>query len=446
LTRKKTERINMRLTKINLATCVALSCSAAGVHLVAQAQSNSTYKPPTAQAYIDLATHASDMPGMGAAGAFAGGGGLSSLFGGRGGSSGGGNVFGNTRTGFSPGKYMDVSVFTRNNASLTDATQNIPGGFNLGDALKLAAPTEKYDPPTREDEPLEPRYERPKGRMMLYWGCGDTIRAGQPKILDAANASLADMQKFFGTMRTSTTRGARLATGHPVWPQKNDDRKIPDSASTIGEHKFVGSGIPDSFKVSLGNTQDFLGQFSINQDGSADSTTKLSWSNLNQARGYFLSAFGSNSGNSSGSNGSGNDMIIWTSSEVAELGFGLVDYQTNAAVDGWIRDRVVLPTNATQCSIPKGIFNGGAMLRGIAYGSESSFIYPPRPADPQALAQWQPEWSAKVRVKSTFMSMLGGMQGAMRGARNDVQREEKREERKDSKPNPVDLLKGIFGR
>ena len=413
---------------------IALTCIATGaltaVSPLAVAQT------PTAHVYLDLATHASDIPGMGAAGAFASGGiggGLANIFGG--GRSGGGNVFGGTRAGFSPGKYMDVSVFTRANSGLTAATQALPAGFGLGDTLNLITPMSKLDPVTRDEDPIEPIYERPKGKMKLYWGCGDSIRSGQPRVLDLANASVADMQRFFGTARTSTTRGARLANGHPSWPHKDDDRRVPEGASMVGEHKFVGSGISDSFKLNLGTGQDFLGQFSISQAGGGDSASRLSWSPMNNARGYFISAM-----QGGGSADGGAEMVLWSSSDVAELGFGLIEYQTNSAIDGWIRERVVLNSSATQCSIPKGVFNGVAMVRAIAFGNESSFIYPPRPTDSRALAAWQPEWSAKVRVKSTFMSMLGGMAGATRGQANE------REEKKEKAPDPVDLLRGLFRR
>jgi hypothetical protein len=427
--------------RVVCATAHVITCAIAGVVCTGAAHAQTTAKPPTAQAFIDLATHASDIPGMGAMSGFASGGiggGLSGLFGGK---SGGGNVFGNTRMAASPGKFMDVSVMTRNNASLNSATQNIPGAVNLGPTLALAVAAEKLDPVIREDETIEPAFEPPKGRIMLYWGCGDTIRPGQPRVLDAANASIADIQKFFGTMRISTTRGARMANGNPAWPNKQDDRKVPDAASVAGEHKFVGTGIPESFKVNLGNGQDFLDNFSISQTA-ADGATKLSWPAMNNARGYFVSAMGTGSSSKGGNNV---DMVIWNSSEVAELGFGLVDYQTNTAIDKWIRERAVLPASTTQCTVPKGIFaEGGAMVRGIAYGNEAYFSYPPRPTDPKALAAWQPEWSAKVRVKSTFMSMLGGMgDGTRNTARGDANAAQKKEEKA---PTPVDLLKGIFGR
>jgi hypothetical protein len=48
-----------------------------------------------------------------------------------------------------------------------------------------------------------------------------------------------------------------------------------------------------------------------------------------------------------------------------------------------------------------------AMLRMIAYGEEANFAYPPRPKDPKA--PWNPEWAAKVRVKSTaFQPIMEG--------------------------------------
>jgi len=303
----------------------------------------------------------------------------------------------------------------------------------------------------REDEPIEPNFEPPKGRIMLYWGCGDAIRAGQPRILDTSTASSADKQKFFAAMRTSTTRGARMASGNPAWPNKQDDRKVPDTASVTGEHKFIGSGIPESFKVNLSDGQDFLAGFNVSQSG-ADGATKLSWPSVRHARGYFVSAvsIGGNGGGGSGGGGSGKggnsvDTVIWNSSEVAELGFGLLDYQTNTAIDKWLRERAVLPASTTQCTVPRGIFSeGGAMLRGIAYGNEAYFSYPPRPSDAKALAAWQPEWSAKMRVKSTFMSMLGGMGETMRNAeRDDANAAPKQDEKA---PNPLNLLKGIFGR
>ena len=56
------------------------------------------------------------------------------------------------------------------------------------------------------------------------------------------------------------------------------------------------------------------------------------------------------------------------------------------------------------------------MLRMIAYGSELNLAYPPRPDD--ALVAWEPEWAAKIRVKSVLSAMLG-MEEVMQPAASD---------------------------
>jgi hypothetical protein len=400
-------------------------------------------KPPIALAYIDVATSSSDLPGgnmLGAAAQGAQSGGFFGALGGLargavGGATGGGNTFGNTRAmGFGSGKYVDVSVHTSRNRSLTDAVQAIPAVMNLGDSLKLVAPIPDKPVPTVVDErPIEPTYEKPKGKISIYWGCGDKIRPGQPRTFDVAKASAADFGKFF-VSRGSTTTGARSQPGHPAWPNKQDDRRVPDNASLIGQHTFTGDGIPDSFKVSLGPPQDLMLPIELNQT-KTDGGVNLEWRSIPHARGFFISAMGAKSDGSDSA-----EMIIWTSSEVPDVGFALLDYQSNANIDKWINEKVILPASANRCAVPAGIFGdqGAGMLRMIAYGSESYFAYPPRPADPKIA--WEPEWQTKTRVKSTFTSMLGGFGDA---GEREQQMQPAREERK---ANPVELLKGLFGR
>ncbi len=399
-------------------------------------------KPPIALAYIDVATSGSDMPGgnlLGAAsqGAQSGGGFFGALGGMVRGASGGGNTFGNTRAmGFGAGKYVDVSVHTSKNRSLTEATQAIPVVMNLGESLKLVAPVPDKPVPTVVDEkPIEPTYEKPKGKISIYWGCDEKIRPGQPRTLDVAKASIEDYGKFF-VSRGSTTTGARSQPGHPAWPNKQDDRRVPDNASLVGQHTFKGEGIPDSFTVALGAPQDLMPPIDLRQT-KKDSGVNLQWQSIAHARGYFIGAMG---GKSDG--GDSAEMIIWTSSELPDVGFGLLDYQSNANIDKWIKEKVVLPASATTCAVPAGIFGeqGGGMLRMIAYGSESYFAFPPRPTDPKIA--WEPDWQTKTRVKSTFMSMLGGFGDA--GERESPS--QKAAPREEKKPNPVELLKGLFGR
>jgi hypothetical protein len=273
--------------------------------------------------------------------------------------------------------------------------------------------------------------------MLLYWGCGSTIRQGQPRVVDMATASAGDYAKFF-VARSATQRGAHSAAGRPVWPSSADGRMVPATASLVGEHAFSGKGIPDGFRFKLPPAQDLMPPLALEQ-AVKDGVTDLSWNAIATARAYFVSAMGSNGKE---------DMVMWTSSELADTGFGLMDYQTNAAVDRWLKEKVLLEPTTTSCSVPKGIFGEhGGMLRVIAYGDELNLVHPPRPKDPKA--KWEPVWAVKLRVKAVTSGMLG-MSGAAQ-ERGDRQRGQGKAadgeaQGQPAMPQPMELLKGIFGR
>lgn len=399
---------------------------------------------PEAQAWIDIATFSGmgmpmgGMAGMGASPMSA----LGGMFGGKG--SGGANSFGNTRT-MTAGRWVDVTVRTRANPHLDEAQQAVPQGF-LSPALELKTPKNAPPAPARDDEDLKREDpERPKGRMLLYWGCGSAIRSGQPKVLDMATAGPGDFARFF-VGRSATQRGAHGAAGRPVWPNPEDSRMVPATASLVGEHAFSGKGIPDGFRFQIPAAQDLMPPLSLEQ-ADKEGATDLSWNAISTARAYFISAMGSNGKE---------DMVIWTSSELADTGFGLIDYQTNVAVDRWLKEKVLLTPKTTSCTVPKGIFGEhGGMLRLIAYGDELNLAHPPRPRDPKA--KWEPAWAVKLRVKAVASGFLGmstqGMPGRSgtandagdaRGDRAKARNEETQAAPK--MPQPLEVLKGIFGR
>jgi hypothetical protein len=388
-------------------------------------------KPPVSQAWIDLATFSGPgMPGAGANPMAA----LGGLFGG----GGGGNRFGMTQGMPGSGRYVDVTLYTRLNPQLQEATQAVPAGF-LSPALTLQSPKEtRGTPPDPGDErPVDTDVERPKGRLMLYWGCGAAVRAGQPRVIDFAKLNPADLAKVFQARR-ATQRGTHLAAGRPVWPSPADARSVPAQASLVGEHAFSGQGVPEGFKFRVGPQQDLMPAIALKQTDQGGATL-LEWQPLPTARAYFIAAMGGRE-----TPGDGGDMIVWTSSEVPETGFGLIDYQTNPAVDRWLTEKVLLPPQASRCELPKGVFAGaGGMLRLIAYGSELNLAYPPRPADPRQ--PWEPQWAVKLRLKSVAMGMLG-MPGAapMPDAGQPTQPAD--EPKPDDKPGLKDVLKGLFGR
>ncbi len=423
------------------AAALLLTGAAAAQAVKAPAQ---VVKPPLSQAWIDVATFTGmGMPGMGSGGmspmAMMG-----SLFGG---GSGAKNTFGMTQSG-SAGRWVDVTLYTSRNPTLAEATQAVPAATQLVSSLKLVAPkVEKGTaaPTPGDDSVVEHEYERPKGKMYLYWGCGTAVRAGQPRVLDMASARPEEFQKFF-VSRRATQRGAHSAPGRPQWPNAVDARMVPGNASLVGEHAFSGQGVPEGFKFAIPAAQDLMPAIELKQTESGGAT-QLEWGALPTARAYFIAAMGAKGGSEA-------EMVFWTSSEVPENGMGLVEYQTNPTVDRWLKEKVLLEPNVTRCAVPKGIFgeDGGAMLRMIAYGSELHLAHPPRPADPKIA--WEPDWAVKLRIKSVTSAMLGmDMGGMQRGsgaqpsdAADPSAAAEKKKKEEPKKLDPVNLLRGIFGR
>lgn len=336
-----------------------------------------------------------------------------------------GNMFGGSKMGVMPGKWLDLSLYTRQKPAGTLGTHAIPPRQNMGPSLPLE-PVAKPKPGGTAQDTNPTDHEKPKGRLLLYWGCSATVRPGQPRILDMATAAPQDWARFF-VGRYAPERGATSRPGHAIWPNEKDNQRVPKNASLQGEHTVSGEGVPPSLKFALGERQDFMERLALAAPGDPKAAINASWSAVPHARAYFLSALG----------GDGNDMVLWSSSDVPEAGLGLMDYLSNSQIDQWVKEKVLLPAATQQCAIPSGIFGntGGAMLRGIAYGNELNLVHPPRPSDPKLLAAWNPEWSLRVRVKSTAMTMLGQEAPAAR------------EQKKEEPANPLDILKkGIFGR
>ena len=362
----------------------------------AQAPPKQVVKPPVSQAWIDVATFS----GFGMGGGMGQGmmnATLGALMGG------GQNAkaeFGYTQAG-TAGRWMDVTLYTSRNPNLQKALQGVPETTGLAPTLKLETP-EKPKPAPRvdDDSPTEFTSEPPKGKLVMYWGCSETVRPGQPKVVDLETATIAELSKFFES-RHATQRGAHATVGRPVWPSRDDKRTFPAGASIVGQHTYTGDGVPESFKFSIPAAQDIMPEIKIRQS-EQPGFVQLEWNAIPAARAYFLGSMGALPGDESG-------MVIWTSSELPESGFGLFDYQTNSAVDKWLKEKVLLPPATTKCAIPKAAAAQG-MLRAIAYGTNLDMAYPPRPSDPTIA--WEPEWNVKLRVKSMTTTMIGMPEGA----------------------------------
>ena len=158
----------------------------------AQTKSQQVVKPPVAQLWMDVATMT--MPGMPDMASISGAGALGGLFGAGGGA--GNNAFGNTR-GMMPGRYVDIALFTQRKPAGTEGLQSVPQVTGLAPTLPLVPPQARSAPtPTDSSRPDPTEIERPKGRILFYWGCSEAVRPGQPRVLDFARAAPQEWAGF----------------------------------------------------------------------------------------------------------------------------------------------------------------------------------------------------------------------------------------------------------
>ncbi len=385
-------------------------------------------KPPVAQYWMDVATHNMSLPGMGDMGEP---GGMGLL---------GGGFFGGARMpGGAPGKWLDSALYTRNKPSGTEGTHAIPAAMGMGSSLPLLPVRAARSEGGRGDGDGG-GVEKPKGRLLFYWGCGEAVRPGQPRVVDFAKAGTEEFSRFM-VGRFAPDRGAKAVPGRSVWPNEQDGKRVPNDASLAGDHAVTGEGVPAGLRFAVAAGHDFMPRVQMAAKGDAAGAVSLEWQSVAHARAYFLSAMGVKGET---------DMIIWSSSEQPDPGWGLMDYLPPAQITKLLAEKVILPPATQRCALPAGIYAGteGAMVRMIAYGPELNLAHPPRPADPKA--PWNPEWAVRVRVKSTGMTMLGMEDegGAQRGGRRSAGPREEAAPQEGAGPalNPLDVIKGIFGR
>lgn len=403
---------------MSIRTTVVLAGVLALPSLVAQAQS----KPPIAQFWMDLATNSLSIPGMGDTDS-----GDGSLF--------GGGFFGGTRMGGgAPGLWLDSALYTRQKPGGSEGTHAIPPGLKMGSRLPLL-PVVAVGRSGEAGE--EGGAEKPKGKLMFYWGCSDKVRPGQPRVVDFSKSAPDEWMRFM-TGRFAPDRGAKAVPGRSVWPNERDRQRVPSGASLEGDHAVSGEGVPASLRFSVEKAYSFMPRVQMSTSGDAKASVNVSWQAVNEAQGYFLSAMGARGED---------EMIIWSSSEQPDPGWGLMDYLVPARVRTLIGEQVVLAPSVQDCAIPAGIFGAveGAMVRMIAYGPELNLAHPPRPSNPKT--PWDPEWAVRVRIKSTGMTLLGMEEP--RGARSSGKSPES------TRPEPEipsvegvvgGVLKGLFGR
>jgi len=277
------------------------------------------------------------------------------------------------------------------------ATHDIPLGQKMGGTLPLLIPEQKG----RAEKGPEERVEKPKLRMLLYWGCSETVGKGQPRIIDTEKMTpLAFGSALKGhTPSPQYPPSPRAGWIYADWPNKKSSVEIPKDSSLRGIHFVHGNYLPD-IKFTIDRRHDFMAPVEFTSvKGDLTESVRFMWKDIPTAIGYFATAMAHNE--------KSGEMIIWSSSAVPDPGYGLMDYLPSNDVKQFIRDKVVMDPDTTTCAIPKGIFkeSNGGMIQFIAYGDDMYASSPPKPKDPKE--PWDLIWSVRLRLKSTGMIPLG---------------------------------------
>jgi len=290
-------------------------------------------------------------------------------------------------------RTMDLRLASRDKApSAPQADHLIPAGLQMGASLPLLTPVREEAP--RDTTPGMPeQYERPHGRMLIYWGCGEHAGAGQPTVIDFSKMEPGKMpagMAAFASMAHGQS-GPTTAPGFGRWPNERDSRQVPATGSLVGAHRIEANYAPP-IAFSLGAGEDFMPALGLREAGALPSgASRLAWQPAATATGYALSMFGSN--------GSG-DVIMWTSARSAQM--PTMDYLPPSEVKRLVTAGAVLPPSASECVLPAEVAaaSPAGMVMMIGYGPEADFSDNPK----------APKWTTKVRFKTTA-SLMRGMGG-----------------------------------
>ena len=279
------------------------------------------------------------------------------------------------------------------------ATLAPPPGLKQGDKLDL----ELYRPKAEEGTDItlgdgkkfDP--DQIKGfTIKIYWGCSDTVRPGQPKIIKWEGLTPEQketMKKQAAKMRAGASSyfyKPDWTTGY--WPTQNQPGKIAKEASLVGSYALT-TNYTGSVAIDAPSNVDFLAPIDHHPPGARqspalDQAIPLEWKQIPNCLGLHISVVGMEGRNT---------IVMWSSSEVQmDAGATDWDYMQMAEVREFVKQKVMMPGDATNCTVPAGIFKDAdmAFMRMIGYGPGA------------ALDKAQP--LPRIQTKTTFSMMLGG--------------------------------------
>jgi hypothetical protein len=282
----------------------------------------------------------------------------------------------------------------------------MPPNAKLGKSVALVTP--------RQEREVDYMPERPKGRLLLFWGCGERAGKGQPVVIDFAKVAAGQYPPGLWNSTVIRDWGPSLTNSRTFgrWPA--EDNKYVKADSTLpGAHRIASNYAPE---ISFTLAKDFMAPLAVRTSSLPSGATRAGWTGIAGATGYMAGLFGGKQG----PGGEMGDMVMWTSSSSRQFGEGLTDWISPGQVATLVRNGTMMPPSATSCVIPAEVNRAAADFKVgtlTAFGPEENFSYPPRPA----AGPWNLQWTARVRHRSmtSWMSAPGmGSMGAQGGEQN----------------------------
>jgi len=280
----------------------------------------------------------------------------------------------------------------------------MPPVAKLGKSVPLISPQPSTAPRREPDEELPRDFQRPKGRLLIFWGCGETAPKGQPVVIDFAKLSAGQVPPDLFAGALPRDRSVTLANSRTYgdWPNAAERKTLSADSSVLGDHRIAGNYSPE---IRFALTQDFMPAITGKAAALPSGATDLSWNSVAGATGYYAWVMGAKADRSGGFQ----DMVWWSSSASRQFGGALWDWVAPATVQRLIGEKVVMPPSQTRRTVPAEVrAAAGEFMMGnlFAYGPEADFAYPPRPAN--AKTPWKPEWTARVRYRANTSWLLNG--------------------------------------
>lgn len=294
---------------------------------------------------------------------------------------------------------------SRNSTGAPKADHFMPSGAGLGKSVPLITPTMQ-----KPGEVRGPMGELPKARLYIFWGCGEHAAKGQPLVIDFSKLAKGQVPPGLYAAPINLPDDWKVLTSNSTtygdWPNGKDARLVPGNASLLGGHRIASTYAPE---INFTLDHDFMPALQTQSGQLPSGAFSLSWKPVTAATGYYawgMSAKGGAQGGMGG--GDAQEMVWWSSSATQQFGGPMSDWLSPAAVGKLVAAKTVMPPSQTSCTIPAEVkqMGGEFMMANLsAYGPQSDFAYPPRPADVKIA--WKPDWIARVRFRSTTMLALG---------------------------------------